>query len=270
MFSYSADGGQCFSQPEIISDRDKEGSILNQDCSIGVAPDGTVYVAWVTFATIGLLGGPQPDGVALAKSTDGGRTFSKVAIVATYDPVPRADQTGRDCCGLFGFRVPRHVELAVGPSGNVYISFTGDSDPAPNLDSAGNVILANIDSDAFVGKSTDGGASFIVVNISANNVQRGSDQDEFWPAIAIGQTRSGGEIIDVAYYTDVKDSNQADDNQISLTLNAGGPGPQALLDVYYSYSTDGGGTWIPVRVTRVSHNGNWPMFRSGTVPFHGD
>ena len=264
MFSFSADGGQSFSQPHIVSDRGTENSILNQDCGIAVGPDGTVYVAWVTFRSDNVFG-PTPDGISLTKSTDGGRTFSKPITVATYNPVPRSDRTGRDCCAVFGFRTARQQQLAVDSSGNVFITFFADSDPAPNFDPSNNIILANIDADVFVTKSTDGGSSFTTTNITQNNVKRGTDQDEVFPAIA-----AAGGRIEVAYYSDVNDPNQSDDNQPSLALNAGGPGPQALVDVYDSFSTDGGTTWTPVRVTDQSSNANWPMFVSGTIPFHGD
>ena len=264
MFSFSADGGQSFSQPHIISDRGPDNSILIQDCGIAVAPDGTVYVSWVTFRSDNLFG-PTPDSIGLAKSTDGGQTFSKVATVATFNPVPRSDGSGRDCCAVFGFRTAREQQIAVDNSGNVFVAFDADSNPAPNFDSSGNIILGNIDADVFVSRSTNGGSSFTTTNITANNVKRGVDEDEVFPSIAASAGR-----VEVAYYTDVNDPNQADDNQPSLALNAGGPGPQALVDVYDSFSTDGGNSWTAIRVTDQSVNANWPMFRSGTIPFHGD
>ena len=263
MFSFSSDGGQSYSSPHIVSDRGQQGSILNQDCGIATAPDGTIYVTWVTFASGGQFQ-PTATGVSLVKSTDGGIHFSKAVQVASFSAVPR-NNGQRDCCGVFGFRTARTQQPAVDPSGNVYVTYFADTNPAPNFDSSGNVILANIDSDVFVAKSMDGGSTFTLTNITANNVQSGQDHDEVFPAISTVAGR-----IDVAYYTDINDPTPADNNQPSLALNAGGPGPQALIDVYYSFSTNGGSSWTAVKVTDVTSNANWPMFVSGTLPFHGD
>ncbi len=266
MFSFSSDGGVTYSKPQIVSDRGQQGSILNQDCQIAVSADGTVYVSWVTFASGGQFQ-PTATGVSVAKSTDGGKHFSKAVVAATFSAIPRNNGI-RDCCAVFGFRTARTDSLAVDSSGIVYITFMGDSNPAPNFDSSGNVILANIDSDAFVSKSTDGASTFTTTNITANNVQSGLDGNEVFPAITTAGTR-----IDVAYYTNVNDPNPSDDNQPSLAINAGGPGPEALIDVYYSFSTNGGTTWTPVQVTDSiadQKNANWPMFVRGTLPFHGD
>ncbi len=264
MFSFSSNGGQSFSQPQAVSNGGQQGSILNQDCSIAVGPDGTIYLAYVTFASNNLFG-PTSTGVSLVKSTDGGKHFTNPVQAASFSAVPRSDNSGRDCCGIFGFRTARTEQVAVDPSGVVYVTYFADTNPAPNFDSSGNVILANINADVFVAKSIDGGSSFTTTNITAGNVQGGQDHDEVFPAIATVAGR-----IDVAYYTDVNDPNPADNNQPSLALNAGGPGPQALIDVYYSFSTNGGASWTAVKVTDVTSNANWPMFVRGTIPFHGD
>src|SRR5438093_12935681 len=97
MFSFSSDGGQSYSSPHIISDRGREGSFLNQDCGIAVAPDGTIYVTWVTFASGGQFQ-PTATGVSLAKSTDGGIHFSKAVEVASFNAVPRNNEIGRASC----------------------------------------------------------------------------------------------------------------------------------------------------------------------------
>ena len=69
-------------------------------------------------------------------------------------------------------------------------------------------------------------------------MSRGIDHDEVFPAIAAVAGR-----IYVAYYMDLNDPNATDNNQPSRALNVGGPGPQALIDVYYSFLTKGGSSW---------------------------
>ncbi len=74
--------------------------------------------------------------------------------------------------------------------GNVYMTFMADSNPAHNSDSSGNIILANVDADVFVGVSNNGASTFTVRDITANNVQNGVDADEVFPAIAVTSTNT--------------------------------------------------------------------------------
>jgi len=74
LFARSSDGGQRFSAPIQISDRpggprDRVGA--DEGTSLGVAPDGTVYVTW-----------SDSIGIWLDRSSDGGRTFGHDVLVA--------------------------------------------------------------------------------------------------------------------------------------------------------------------------------------------
>jgi hypothetical protein len=83
-FYRSTDGGRTFSHGLKISE-----SVHNsQFCDIGVTKNGTVFVAWRKYA----FKDKEPDAVAWAKSTDGGASFTKPGIAATFtgwDPVDR-------------------------------------------------------------------------------------------------------------------------------------------------------------------------------------
>jgi hypothetical protein len=81
-FFRSTDGGRTFSNPMKISDN-VHGS---QFCDIAVTRNGTVFVSWRQFA----FKKQQDNAVAWAKSTDGGASFTKPAVAATFigwDPV---------------------------------------------------------------------------------------------------------------------------------------------------------------------------------------
>jgi len=74
-FSRSTDCGASWSTPVKLS----ETYPLNQGVTIGVDPaTGNVYVAWRTVAAAS-----TPDGINVAKSTDGGQTFTKALEFVT-------------------------------------------------------------------------------------------------------------------------------------------------------------------------------------------
>jgi|GEM_PF-411622 len=77
-FSRSTDGGQTYSQPQKIS----EGIHGSQFCDIAVTANGTVYVTWRQFEFN--KGQRQRDAVVIAKSTNGGATFTKPAVVTEF------------------------------------------------------------------------------------------------------------------------------------------------------------------------------------------
>src|SRR3954453_11368417 len=68
-FARSTDGGVTFSHGQKLS----AGVHLSQFCDIAVSADGTVYVSWRQFE----FKSSQGDAVLVARSTDGGASFSK-------------------------------------------------------------------------------------------------------------------------------------------------------------------------------------------------
>lgn len=86
-FVRSTDHGATFSTKTKISD----GVMDNQDADITVTKDGTVYVTWRQFQS---KNGHQRDAVVFAKSTDGGRSFTKPAVATTFDSFDAADTAG--------------------------------------------------------------------------------------------------------------------------------------------------------------------------------
>jgi hypothetical protein len=106
-FVYSTDGGKTFSTPELISGN----ALYDQGSRPVVAPDGTVYVFWEGATRLATL-----DSIYVAKSTDGGATFSKpVAVSQLVDSIPLANTA---------FRVNSFPAAAVAPNGNVYVTWT--------------------------------------------------------------------------------------------------------------------------------------------------
>jgi hypothetical protein len=77
-FSRSTDGGRTYSNPQKIS----EGVHGSQFCDIAVTANGTVYATWRQFEFN--KGKQQRDAVVVAKSTNGGVTFTKPQVVTEF------------------------------------------------------------------------------------------------------------------------------------------------------------------------------------------
>ena len=133
MFSRSTDGGASFSQPKTISTGGSSGTPKNQGVDVAVAPNGTIYVAYAAFQG----GGNGFNGIAVVKSTDCGRKWSKPVFAGSVND-PQAPGVA--------FRTPTFAFVAV-----------DDSDP--NIVYVAYQSLVG-DYDIYVQRSTDGGATW--------------------------------------------------------------------------------------------------------------
>jgi hypothetical protein len=86
-FTRSTDHGNTFSQMAKIS----TGSKNVQFADIAVTSNGTVYIAYRQFETDR---GHQESEIAYVVSRDGGRTFTKPAVAASFEPFDAADSAG--------------------------------------------------------------------------------------------------------------------------------------------------------------------------------
>jgi hypothetical protein len=85
--SRSTDGGRTYSKPQKLS----EGVHGSQFCDLAVTANGTVYVTWRSFEG---RGGKQVNGVVVARSVDGGATFTKPRLLAEFTPWDLGDLAG--------------------------------------------------------------------------------------------------------------------------------------------------------------------------------
>ncbi len=223
LFSRSLDQGVTWSAPLNMTGG---AAAFDWPADVGVAPNGDVYVAWHAqpgFNGIGDLGG-NPDGtsgqILIRRSTDGGQTFAPA--VQAFGP-GQADITyniqnspgnipGTDFW-MQGQGQPWVMPDPTRP-GNIYVVASDDPDNAHGT--------AVDDVDIVIARSADDGASWTQTTIPINP-PGGSHQ--FFPTAAIDEF---GTIV-VGWY-DSRNGN----------MNAGG---NFLLDVFATYSTDGGVTW---------------------------
>ena len=141
-FSRSSDGGQTWSPAVTVNDNPASEPARNTFHNIDVAQDGTIYVSWIdarvrdgyrgkVFRETGETADPATEPgteIRIARSTDGGQTFSPSVVLET---------NSCPCC---------RTSTAVALDGTVYVSYRKVFD--------GNI------RDIVVARSTDGGQTF--------------------------------------------------------------------------------------------------------------
>ncbi len=199
IFAYSSDGGQTFSDPQLIV-----GNVLyDQGSRPVVGPDGTVYVFWEGSTRHDTL-----NSIWVVKSTDGGDTWSKpVAIAPLQDMLtPRYDL----------FRVNSFPAAAAAPNGDLYAIWTSQVS-----DSTGALCIPRTNTGchaaALYSKSTDGGSTWstpalafpaldastrTAIGYPAGGLSAPAPRrvDTFFPAVAISPS---GRVYMSAYAADV-------------------------------------------------------------------
>ncbi|HEY6943493.1 MAG TPA: putative Ig domain-containing protein [Candidatus Acidoferrum sp.] len=127
MFASSQDCGATWSKPTKLSESNSvnQGTIIVVDPSSANNTAATIYVAWRRFAT-----SSQPDALMIAKSTDGGNTFTKAIPVVTF-PISCSTTapTTAGCAFDQGttaasFRTSAFPALTVDDTGRVYLAWS--------------------------------------------------------------------------------------------------------------------------------------------------
>jgi len=175
-----------------------------------VGPNGELYVAYWDVGS----------GVKLARSLDGGQTFTTHHIATRMDVW--STQDGSRFPG--DFRVPSLTYLAVDPNNGalycVYFDTTG-------------WVGGNRNVDLYFCKSVNQGTSWttpVIINGDAN-----PPGDQFWPWLEVDDN---GRIHMVFY-----DSRHTAQNDNVV---------HGMFDAYYSTSSDGGQSWSEFRLTPAS------------------
>jgi hypothetical protein len=108
-FARSTNGGRTWSVQKISANH---GS---QFCDIAVTRNGTVFVAWRQFAFKPDQGQRQDNAVAWTKSTNGGQTFSRAAVATNFTQWDLTDHFGSpSAAGQAYFDACLHAEYTIG------------------------------------------------------------------------------------------------------------------------------------------------------------
>ncbi len=117
MVTRSTDCGQTWSSGVKIS----ESQHIDQGATIGIDPDGTIYVAWRRFTHM-----LQPNAILVAKSTNGGQTFTQPVVVntmsASLPPVANGPFDQRTTPN--SFRTNSYPTIAVDGNHHVYLAWS--------------------------------------------------------------------------------------------------------------------------------------------------
>jgi hypothetical protein len=271
-FSRSTDSGRTFSRPiELSYGRDVQG------CDIAVEHDGDVYVAWGTRNTPSAI---DAQGLAIARSTNGGASFAPAHQIANFTRYFPSD--GDRNCGdgaltcpsrFVFFRVPLEPRITADQSGvlpGVYATYNA-VDPATVVPSTTSYSSAGSNS-GLVGRSV------VYVIRSTNNGQTWSSPATVDPAGGRGHQyfsdidALGGKLV--AVWQD----NRTDDAYsvqlpIGNTLDAQGRPVSSGTDVVGTYAavSDDGMTFVPTGIiSSTTHQPSYEMFSNRQLPFQGD
>lgn len=183
MFSRSTDDGKTWSQPIKLNSvsglpRDDNGALEGFHGVVG--PDGALYTIW-----------DDRDGIMMAVSRDGGRTFSKDRRIIPAGP------------GYFGItgvsRSNGFPQIGLDPrggkhGGNLYVAWSD---------------YTNGDVDVFVSSSSDSGKTWSApVRVNSDPIHNGKDQFFQWMAI---DPQSGA--VNLIFY-----DRRTDNQQTTVTL----------------------------------------------------
>ncbi|HSE22270.1 MAG TPA: putative Ig domain-containing protein [Pyrinomonadaceae bacterium] len=107
IFAKSGDCGATWTVTKI-----SESFKLNQGTIMSLNPaTGAIYIAWRQFTTPN-----EPDAIVFAKSTDGGKSFTKGSVVSTISPFDQASTS-------VSFRTNSFPTMTVDASGKIYIAW---------------------------------------------------------------------------------------------------------------------------------------------------
>lgn len=266
--AYSADYGQTFSVPVLISANSAlcsntfgiptpQGTCnVNQFSDPAVGPDGALYVVWANFNTTPTSATDNHLQMLLAKSTDGGATYSAPVKVGDYFDVPDCAtyqggaDPGRACVPESGptnnsiFRAANYPYVNINPRNAAQVTVTYGSyisrnsressgcTPAGFTGPLGNPLYTGVktacNNDIIVSESSNAGATFAgtaadvrqLPSATDRPAQRGTDQ--FWHGADYSPL---GKLV-VAYYDRQYGNDQRTGfSDISLSVRSG-PGYQ--------------------------------------------
>ena len=243
--AYSRDHGETWATSRFVG---RQNDVNNmQGCNLAVEPDGDVYVGYRTFDNNPAVSNPNDSAIFVARSADGGATFSTPVQVALFrDYRQNATRTPP------AFRTFSDVSMAADGNG-VYIAWQGRNG-------------AN-GSDVFISRSTTNGISW-EPPVIPNDVGTGH---QLMPALA-----AAGGALSVIWYDSRSEPAFTPTGPVSGQCPPGATTQAACtgMDVYYDQATTTAAGALAfgtdLRVTDHSFNPNTYGSIKAITPFIGD
>jgi hypothetical protein len=246
-FSRSTDHGTTFSRPIRVT----QGLAEEQFADLAVGADGAIYLTFRTFGSQG----PTRNAIWIAKSTDGGLSWSSPNRVALISPFDSNDfsGTGAPDCGDGPFACP---------SGLTFSRFGSLSAVAADATGVHLVWSAELPSGQakiFVRNSPDG-LSWPTPAATIDAVAAGH---QWFPDIA-----SADGTISVVFYDSRFDPVYSPGLPPGNTVTGQNSGN--VVDAIAARSTDGGTAWVESPLTSTGSNFGWETHGSRRIGFWGD
>jgi len=188
VMSKSLDGGSSWTDWVKVSDKTH---IYNQGSMPVVAPDGTLYVAYEGSTP---SSGYSADAILLARSTNGGKSFTNVELARAYDDYncyPTNLAQGRQTLSGEEFRINSFPSFAIDPTtGRLYITWADDQANASCGYEKGGSFVGPTSNQVKLISSNDG------LTWSAPRVITSGASDKVYPAVGA----NAGRVV-VSYYT---------------------------------------------------------------------
>jgi hypothetical protein len=210
VFSFTTNGGVSWSSFTQINT--PPSGHYSQGCDIAVGPTGQVYVCWAAPTSSSPF---TEDYLGFARSTNGGSSWTVTENAYDMNGIRANSFNG------WGVRVNGFPRIAVDRSGGprngwIYI-----------VASERNLSPAGTDADVVLHRSTDQGVTWSP-GIRVNQDPLNNGKVQFFPAIRVDE--NGG--VNICYYD-----------------NRNYPSVGDSCETYMSRSTDGGNTWIDIKVS---------------------
>ena len=272
LFSRSTNSGLTFSNPIQLSyGKDVQG------CDIAIEHDGDVYVTWGTRNT---PSSNTAEGLAIARSTDGGDSFLPAHQIATFTRYFPSDGA-RDCgdgalmcpSKFVFFRVPLEPRVTADQSGQlpgVYATYNA-VDPTTVVPSNSSYSSAGANTGrvgryvVYVIRSVNDGATW---GAPVPVDPAGGRGHQFFPDV----DALGGKLVAI-WQDNRTDNAYSVQLPIGDTLDASGRPISSGTDVVGTYASvsDNGTSFTPLgEMSSATHQPSYEMFGNRQIPFQGD
>ena len=184
----SKTGGKSWSSVKEVSDA---AHPYNQGSQVGVAPDGTLYVAYEGATP---SSGYNNDALIVARSVDGGKNFANTEVARVYDdldcyPIQRPGAQNRQTLSFMQFRINSFPSMAIDPTNGTIAIVWADNEGSGNCGNGGTSFSGTTSNQVKLVTSSNG-----TLWSAPNKITSGADK--VYPSVGA----NAGRIV-VGYYT---------------------------------------------------------------------